>query len=68
MEVFPIERSRINRRVIQGLTNRWSQPLADVKSTFDFMKAFSEFAALAPTSGGSAPVSLDDTIVIGVSS
>jgi hypothetical protein len=38
-----------------GLTNRWSQPLAAVKSRFDFMKRFSMFATLAPASGGSAP-------------
>jgi len=37
------------------LTNRWSQPLAAVKSTFNFMKPFSAFAALAAASGGSAP-------------
>jgi hypothetical protein len=37
------------------LTNRWSQPLAAVESTFDFMKQFSMFAALAAASGGSAP-------------
>jgi hypothetical protein len=37
------------------LTNRSSQPLAAVKSTFDFMKQFSMFAALAAASGGSAP-------------
>jgi hypothetical protein len=37
------------------LTNRWSQPLAAVKSTFDFMKQFSMFATLAAASGGSAP-------------
>jgi hypothetical protein len=37
------------------LTNRWSQPLAAVKSTFDFMKQFFVFATLAPASGGSAP-------------
>jgi len=36
------------------LTNRWSQPLAVVKSTFDFMKQFSVFATLAHASGGSA--------------
>ena len=35
------------------LTNRWSQPLAAVMSTFfDFMKQFSMFATLAPASGG----------------
>jgi len=39
----------------QSLTNRWSQPLAAVKSTFDFMKQFSKFATLAAASGGSAP-------------
>jgi hypothetical protein len=33
----------------------WSQPLAAVKSTSDFMKQFSEFATLAAASGGSAP-------------
>jgi len=38
-----------------GLTNRWSQPLAVVKSTFDLMKQFSVFETLAPASGGSAP-------------
>jgi hypothetical protein len=37
------------------LTNRWSQPLAAVLSTFDFMKEFSMFATLAAASGGSAP-------------
>jgi hypothetical protein len=37
------------------LTNRWSQPLAAVKYTFDFTKQFSMFATLAFASGGSAP-------------
>jgi hypothetical protein len=37
-----------------GLTNRWSQPLVAVKSTFDFMKDFLVFATLAAASGGSA--------------
>jgi len=37
------------------LTNRSSQPLAVVKSTFDFMKQLSMFAALAAASGGSTP-------------
>jgi len=32
-----------------------NQSLAVVKSTFDFMKPFSMFAALAAASGGSAP-------------
>jgi len=36
------------------LTNRCSQPLAVVKSTFDFMKQFSMFGTLAVASGGSA--------------
>ena len=40
------------------LTNRSSQPLAVVKSTFDFMKHFSMFDTLALASGGSASVSL----------
>jgi hypothetical protein len=30
------------------------QPLAALKSTFDFMKQFRMFATLAPASGGSA--------------
>jgi hypothetical protein len=38
-----------------GLTNRWSQPLAAMKSTFDFMKQFSMFGSLAAAIGGSAP-------------
>ena len=37
------------------LTNRWSQPLAAVMSTFDFMKRFLMFATLTVASGGSAP-------------
>jgi len=37
------------------LTNRWSQPLVVVKSTFDFMKQFSMFATRAAASGRSAP-------------
>jgi len=37
------------------LTNRSSQPLADVLSTFDFMKPSSMFATLAAASGDSAP-------------
>jgi hypothetical protein len=34
--------------------SRSSQPMAVVKSTFDFMKQFPMFATLAPASGGSA--------------
>jgi hypothetical protein len=40
---------------LSHLTNRWSQPLAVVMSTFNSMKQFPMFAALAPASGGSAP-------------
>src|SRR5207244_8977397 len=34
----------------KGLTRRWSQPLAVVKSTFDFMKQLPVFATHAPDS------------------
>ena len=34
--------------------NRSNQSLAVVMTRFDFMKQFSEFATLAPASGGSA--------------
>jgi hypothetical protein len=37
------------------LTNRWSQPLAVVRSPFYFMKQFRVFATLALASGGSTP-------------
>jgi hypothetical protein len=33
-------------------SNRWSQPLADVMTRFDFMKQFSMFGKLAAASGG----------------
>jgi len=36
------------------LTNRWSQPLAAVKSTFNFVNQFSMFAMLALGGGRSA--------------
>jgi hypothetical protein len=36
-------------------SNRSSQPLAVLMPTFDFMKEFSIFAALAAAIGGSAP-------------
>jgi hypothetical protein len=39
----------------QDLTNRWSQPPAAVMTTFDFVKQFSMFVALAAASGGAAP-------------
>jgi hypothetical protein len=50
-------RQKIFKRLCKplALTNHRSQPLAVVKSTFDFMKQFPEFATLAPASGGSAP-------------
>jgi hypothetical protein len=35
------------------LINRWSQPLAPVKPTFDFMKQISMFVVLAAASVGS---------------
>jgi len=38
----------------QDLTNRWSQPLAGMMHTFDFMKQFFVFATLGFASGGSA--------------
>jgi hypothetical protein len=41
-------------RFPDGLTNRWSQPLAVAMTRFDFMKQLSVFATLAPASGGSA--------------
>ncbi len=44
-----------NLTVARSLTNRWSQPLAAVKSTFNFMKQFSMLRKLALASGGSAP-------------
>ena len=37
------------------VTDRWSQPLADVKSMFNAMKQFSMFVTLAAASGASAP-------------
>jgi hypothetical protein len=36
-------------------TNRWSQPLAVVMMTFNFMKHFSVFGPLALVSGSSTP-------------
>jgi hypothetical protein len=36
------------------LTKRWSQPLAVVMFTFDFVKLSLEFATLALATGGSA--------------
>jgi hypothetical protein len=38
---------------LKGLTNHWSQPLAVVMTTFNFMKRFREFATLAAATGGS---------------
>ncbi len=45
----------VNEAAPEDLTNRWSQPLAAVKSTFNLTKQFSMFATLAAASGGSAP-------------
>jgi hypothetical protein len=42
-------------RTQRRLTNRWSQPLADVMTTFNFMKQSSIFAMLVLASGCSAP-------------
>jgi hypothetical protein len=45
------------RPIVTGdsrLTNRWSQPLAGVMTTFGFIKQFSDFVTLAAASGGSA--------------
>jgi hypothetical protein len=47
--------SPVARSIAQGLTNRWSQPLAVAMRTFDLMKQLSMFASLAAASGGSAP-------------
>jgi hypothetical protein len=44
----------LNEAAPEDLTNRWSQPLAAVMRTFDFMKQFSMFAMLVAASGGSA--------------
>jgi hypothetical protein len=38
-----------------SLTNRWSQPLAVVKSIFDLVKQLSMLATLVAASDGSAP-------------
>jgi hypothetical protein len=47
-------RALLRDGTVSHLTNRWSQPLAVVKSTFNFMKQFLIFATLAAASGGSA--------------
>ena len=52
MRLYAMNRARRN---VGRLTNRSSQPLAVVKSTFDLMKRSSMFVALAAASGGSAP-------------
>jgi hypothetical protein len=44
--------SAFELRHLNHLTIRWSQPLAVVKSTFDCMKQFLMFSALAAASGG----------------
>ena len=51
-------RSRPSQRFMtgcEGLTNRWSQPLAVVMTRLNFMKQFSMLRKLAAASGGSAP-------------
>jgi hypothetical protein len=45
----------VQATAIPCLTNRWSQPLAVVMTTFNFMKQFPMLATLAAASGGSAP-------------
>jgi hypothetical protein len=52
---MPLVQTGYRRLCSASLTNRWSQPLAIVQSTFNFMKQFSMFATLAAASGGSAP-------------
>jgi hypothetical protein len=44
----------VGESTVKRLTNRWSQPLAVAKRTFEFMKQFSMFATLASAGGGSA--------------
>src|SRR5437016_6684800 len=46
---------RLKAWITKSLTERCRQPLADLMTTFDFMKQFPEFATLAAASGGSAP-------------
>jgi hypothetical protein len=45
-------RGDVYREATSTLTYRWSQPLAAVMTTFDFMKQFRMFAGLAAASGG----------------
>jgi hypothetical protein len=52
---MPLVQTGYRQLCSASLTNRSSQPLAVVKSTFDFMKQFIVFATLALASGGSAP-------------
>ena len=51
-----------------GLTRRCSEPLAAVKSTFDSMKSFSMFVALAAASDGSAPSRYGNEAIMRVTS
>jgi hypothetical protein len=50
----PLERRLGVLTECHRLTNRWSQPLAIVKSTFNFMKQFPMLLKFAAASGGSA--------------
>jgi len=54
ISAFGLSSLNVLREGPKHLTNRWSQPLAAVKSTFDFMKQFLMFATRAAASGGSA--------------
>jgi len=44
----------LHARSAEGLTMRWSQPLAVAMRRLAFMKQFLMFVTLAPASGGSA--------------
>src|SRR5206468_4079611 len=50
-----VSRALVGITWLQDLTKRWSQPLADAMTKFEFMRPLSMFSALAPASGGSAP-------------
>ena len=51
---MPLVQTGYRRLCSSSLTNRWSQPLAVVKSTSNSMKEFLVFATLGAASGGSA--------------
>ena len=54
MAVAAEAKRRAYSAATKDLTNRWSQPLAAVMSTFNFVKQFSMFAMLAAASGDPA--------------